>query len=554
MHFQPSLPPELWDTLSPVVQAALRQLVERHARELTDLRTELTGRRARLPEDTPGPALIPSTAADDDGPDRPRVSLCLIVKNEEANLANCLASAADLCDEVIVVDTGSTDRTRAIAADFGARVFDFAWGDDFAAARNESLSQARGEWIFWLDADESLDADNRARLQALFAQLGDENVGYLMSPPSVLGGGAGSTRGTDQVRLFRNHPANRWQGRVHEQILPAIQRLGGQARRTDIAIRHTGYQDPAVRHRKHERNLAALLLDHAEHPENAFILFNVGWTYVGLGKPDDALPFLRRSLERARPDEAFLRKLYALLARLHRQRGEREQALALCRGGLARFPNDTELGFQEGMLLFERGELGPAETALVRVLEAPAADVMAIGEDPSQRGYQTRYNLGVIYRDQGKAAAAEAQWRQVLQERPEFFPARVGLAELWLTQQRWAEVAQMAADRETQPQGAMDALLLRAKLAAAQGDFAAARQLAEQAIQQAPGAVWPRLILSHVHLQEGRDAAATEQALRDVLALEPGHLQTRGNLEAFLRKQRRGPDTADLSDIRPPKI
>src|SRR6185369_12826459 len=82
-----------------------------------------------------------------------RVSLCMIVKNEEANLPPCLSSAADLVDEIIIADTGSTDRTREIAASFGARVVEFPWVDSFAAARNESVRHATGDWIFWLDAD-----------------------------------------------------------------------------------------------------------------------------------------------------------------------------------------------------------------------------------------------------------------------------------------------------------------------------------------------------------------------------------------------------------------
>src|SRR5262249_33980822 len=102
---------------------------------------------------------------------RPRVSLCMIVRDEEANLPACLASAADLVDEVVVVDTGSTDRTREVAARFGARVFDFPWVDDFAAARNESLRHATGDWVFWMDADDRLDEDNRGRLRGLFAGL-----------------------------------------------------------------------------------------------------------------------------------------------------------------------------------------------------------------------------------------------------------------------------------------------------------------------------------------------------------------------------------------------
>src|SRR5262249_47267760 len=82
-------------------------------------------------------------------PGGPRVSLCMIVKNEEAHLPGCLECVADLVNEIVMVDTGSTDGTRAVAERFGARVVDFPWGEDFAAARNESLRHATGQWIFW---------------------------------------------------------------------------------------------------------------------------------------------------------------------------------------------------------------------------------------------------------------------------------------------------------------------------------------------------------------------------------------------------------------------
>src|SRR3979411_386218 len=93
-----------------------------------------------------------------------RVSLCMIVKNEAANLPACLASIQGLPPEIVVVDTGSTDHTRDIALQFGAKVYDFPWVDSFAAARNESLKHATGDWIFWLDADDRLDNDNRCKL------------------------------------------------------------------------------------------------------------------------------------------------------------------------------------------------------------------------------------------------------------------------------------------------------------------------------------------------------------------------------------------------------
>src|SRR5439155_13065719 len=108
------------------------------------------------------------------------VSLCLMVRNEEQKLVACLQSAADLVDEVIVVDTGSMDGTRELATKLGARVVEFPWCDDFAAARNECIRHARGDFIFWMDADESIDSSNREKLRLLFNSLprrGDTETG-----------------------------------------------------------------------------------------------------------------------------------------------------------------------------------------------------------------------------------------------------------------------------------------------------------------------------------------------------------------------------------------
>src|SRR5262249_7777439 len=110
----------------------------------------------------------------------PRKSLTMIVKNEEKNLPDCLASVRDLFNELIVLDTGSTDRTREIAAQMGAKVFEFPWQDSFSAARNEAIRHATGEWIFWLDADDRLDEPNRPKLRRLFESLGNENAAFSM--------------------------------------------------------------------------------------------------------------------------------------------------------------------------------------------------------------------------------------------------------------------------------------------------------------------------------------------------------------------------------------
>src|SRR5438552_1743970 len=170
----------------------------------------------------------------------------MIVKNEEANLPACLESVRGLFDEIIIVDTGSTDRTKEIAAAFGAKVFEFTWVDSFAAARNECLRHATGNWIFWMDADDRLDEANRQKLLALFANLDKKTTAFVMRcvcPPAA---DTGIATEVQHVRLFRNHSQIRWEHRVHEQILPAVRRVGREVRFTDVAIAHTGYLDAEV--------------------------------------------------------------------------------------------------------------------------------------------------------------------------------------------------------------------------------------------------------------------------------------------------------------------
>ena len=114
----------------------------------------------------PQPAMTDEPGAlSDRGPRSARVSLTMIVKDEEKNLPHCLDSVRGIFDEIVVVDTGSTDRTRSSAREFGARVFEFPWIDDFAAARNASLAHATGDYAFWLDADDVIDPSRRETLR-----------------------------------------------------------------------------------------------------------------------------------------------------------------------------------------------------------------------------------------------------------------------------------------------------------------------------------------------------------------------------------------------------
>ena len=306
------------------------------------------------------------------------VSLCMIVRDEEANLAACLATVADLVQEIVVVDTGSTDATRAVARHWGAGVHDFPWCDDFAAARNESVRHASCEWIFWLDADDRIDETNRSRLRRLFAGLADENAAYLMRYVALDDGAPGRTSAVDHARLFHNHPLIRWQYRVHEQILPAVTRTGGTILQSDVVLYHLGYRDAGVVRRKLERNGRLLELDAVDHPDDPVVLFNLGRTRLRLDRVADAVLPLARSVRDLSASLAHIRRTaYALLVEAHCRLRQNREALAVCLEGRELYPNDPELHLAEGLVRRDLGDMGGAETCLLRLIDRNPADSAA---------------------------------------------------------------------------------------------------------------------------------------------------------------------------------
>src|SRR5262249_45544502 len=224
-----------------------------------------------------------------------RISLTMIVKNEEVALPACLDAARPWVDEIVVVDTGSTDRTRAIAADYGARVYDWAWRDDFAAARNESLRHATGDWILALDADEVLTPEAGPALRRACEDPGDV-VGYDVKIVCPREGDGGLVRLNWFPRLFRNLPGVRWEGVIHEQIVTS---LAGRGRivKCPVEVLHSGYTlSPEEMQAKARRNIALLERQLRDEPDYAPGWFQLAETYVMAGRLDDAVDAYRRSL------------------------------------------------------------------------------------------------------------------------------------------------------------------------------------------------------------------------------------------------------------------
>jgi tetratricopeptide (TPR) repeat protein len=341
----------------------------------------------------------------------------------------------------------------------------------------------------------------------------------------------------DHIRLFRNDPRIRWRYRVHEQILPAIREAGGTVRWADVTIQHTGYQDLSLRSRKLERDMRLLYLENSDRPDDPFTLFNLGSVCLELGRVSEAIPLFQRSLERSHPSDSIVRKLYALIAQCHRQLGQPNESLASCRRGRSLYPDDVELLFQEALIYRENGNRAVAEACWLRLLEDREVEHFA-SLDLGLKGYKTRHNLAMLYQEQGRWAEAEAQWQAALHENPEFFPARIGLAELLLAQARWKEFENACDALVRDFAMPVETAVLRARAMLARSEFDGAHRLMTETIEAHPQTLWPRVILSHVLLQEGKDWTAAEEALRDVLRMEPNHPEARRNLDVLLRQRR----------------
>lgn len=170
------------------------------------------------------------------------ISLCMIIRNEEKVLARCLDSVREAADEIILVDTGSTDRTREIAARYTDRVYDFKWKDDFSAARNFSFSKAGMDYILWLDADDVMDPDQLKALMELKDTLPEEVDVVMMRYQTAFDEDGNSVFSYYRERLIRRSSGPVWKGRVHEAI-----DYTGTVLYSEIAISHrsikTSYSD-----------------------------------------------------------------------------------------------------------------------------------------------------------------------------------------------------------------------------------------------------------------------------------------------------------------------
>jgi tetratricopeptide (TPR) repeat protein len=370
----------------------------------------------------------------------PKVTLCMIARDEERFLGECLARARAAVDEIVLVDTGSTDRTVAIAEAHGARVLREPWADDFSAPRNTALRAATGDWILVLDADEMLTDGAALRLRELVRDPGV--AGYHLHFTNRYTGG--KTVGVLMVRLFRNLPGLRWQNVIHEQVTPSLVAAGDAAGLplsiADVEVEHLGYLDEVMDGRqKNARNERLFRKQLAQHPDDIYALYKYGDFLRRVpGRGAEARELLERclllilagppSLPRELP---YAGEVAALCALEHARSGGGARAREIVEQALRRLLPTPNLHYIAASLLLEDGRNDAAIAHFRRCL-AYRGQVLVV---PIQDGITGHVSLAGIAQgllQKGDAGRAQRLVERAIALQPAYEPSHLLLSRLFL--------------------------------------------------------------------------------------------------------------------------
>lgn len=355
---------------------------------------------------------------------RAPISACLIIKNEAAVLADCLASIRPYVEEIVVVDTGSTDTSIEIAQAAGARVLSIAWPESFSAARNIGLAAATQPAIFIIDADERLVPDTAAALVEHCRRSPGVAASVIQRNVSV-SSGRGDSRDSESllftVRLFPNRPTIRYAGRVHEHVVDSGEPIRSVP--IDVELLHLGYTpEQLVTKDKFARNLALLELDLQDAPGDPYALYQIGRTHCVNKRFGPATRYLVEALNALAPRfeqtdalPRYASSLVLQLAQAATGSGQLSTVLQALSLGVQHYPDFTDLYFAYGTALLELGD-----TSHLEEIRAAFENCLKLGEPDcvryeSVRGvgsFRALHNLGVYHEVTGQGHAARDHYQR----------------------------------------------------------------------------------------------------------------------------------------------
>lgn len=365
---------------------------------------------------------------------RPGATLAMIVRNEAAKLRRCLESVRSAIDEIVLVDTGSTDETVAIGESFRARIKSISWPDSFSEARNVSLEMVETEWVLWLDADEWLVEGAAERLRQATQTPGA--FAYLLVRRDLFPQGGHSEQ--QMLRLWRHHPTLRFQGAIHEYLdLDAMANLfpGAKLLTADIAFWHDGYS-PTLTPEKARRNLPLLRKEVANHPATLYYEYELAQTLKTLRDPkgqtleaEIAQKLCAMRDQDEPPDNTAALFLMRYLADLPDSALRAEETEILLRLGRGWFPDHPGVRYLCAQVEIRRNDLRRALDDLLdveRMSETGQYDRLTTTH-PSVLNEGLSINLALVAHQLGKSELAKKHYQRLLQFDPQHPVARQNL-------------------------------------------------------------------------------------------------------------------------------
>jgi tetratricopeptide (TPR) repeat protein len=451
------------------------------------------------------------------------ISLCMIVKNEERFLTECLRSVRDVVDEINVVDTGSTDRTIEIAREFGADVVLRVWRNDFGWARNESLALATRRWTLVLDADEEIAPESLALLRALRETPADLTGVYVRIQNLVDdASGAASTMTHVLARIFPTTPRIRYRNVIHESVVVD----GGEhlhSVMSPILIRHKGYTAAMMDGRaKNERNKPLLERAIKEAAGDAFSWFNFGISAIVAGDFESGIEALERMFAMPGPQRAFFPIGYVMLASAYADgRKDVERGIAILDDGLTHCPGHPNVVFTRAHLLAQLGRYDEARDEYDAVMAGAFNAAQHSMVDDEIWTWKAPLNVATTYVKEKRFTEAVPWFERAFASKPDSTLLRGLMASAYERVGRYYDAERLfreAAERDGQP-GFVEYVnyLMRRRR------FAEAFERVEQRRDAIADHVYAALLYSAAQTTRDERLGDPEPFALRALALEPGN-------------------------------
>lgn len=467
---------------------------------------------------------------------KPKISLCMIVRNEARWLPKCLNSVKGIVDEMIIVDTGSTDETVKIAEGYGAQVSHLAWNDNFSEARNHAIKHAAGDWILHLDADEELAKEDIPLVKRVIKSKEKNGVYCLFYSTQK------DTSGHSQFylpRLFRNNIGVYYKGRIHETpVIP------GTISFSNIRIIHHGYSlDEGEMAIKRRRNASILLQELKKNPKGVAVHFYLAKNYYEQGLYDLSLEEGKEVLRLLPSDDIAKRpelEILLIMAYSHYNKGNYQEAEKLCAQAIEIKPNYIDPPFFLGHLYLLQGKYAPSIASFQRYFQVkdnlernPEFNHLVIYS--LTKSHEAHAGIGTAYGKLGNYEESVSQFKKAISVCPEYAEAYNGLGVIHGYQGRLAEaVTYLKTALRIKPKYS-EAYKNLGIVYAMQEKVSLAVEAFEKAIQINPYTAELHNDLGVVLAKEGRFECAI-QSFKRAVEIRPDYPQASNNLTLAYKK------------------